>query len=52
MRFRWWRAVLAGTVTAVGLLGSAAPASAGPCYYVTVYDTAGNPRTVEVCPYD
>jgi hypothetical protein len=49
---RGWKALLASAVTVVGLLAAAAPASAGPCYQVTVYDASGNPRYVTVCPYD
>ena len=49
---RGWKALLATAVAVVGLLATAGPASAGPCYQVTVYDASGNPRYVTVCPYD
>ena len=52
LRRTWWKAVLAGTVAIGGLVGSAAPVSAGPCYVVTIYDGSSNPKQIEICPGD
>lgn len=52
LRGTWWRAAFAGVMTIAGLVGSATPLSAGPCYVITIYDGSGNPKQVEVCPYD
>ena len=52
MRRTWWRAAVAGAMTIAAVVGIATPASAGPCYLITIYDGSGNPKQVEVCPYD